>query len=136
MKVEFKTLEDLDTLVNVAGTNMAMARYIIAVAFSPQHPDPAKTTLLRPETNDTQGKINKDQIQKIVLSGIGFIVLIYVYFTFFLGPLNKRPRHRGSDHGRSAGQSSAPRKPTWPRPRNLDRKPAVATARFAALKRS
>lgn len=34
-------------------------------------------------------KLNKDQIQKIFLSGLGFIALIYCYFTFFLGPLNK-----------------------------------------------
>lgn len=42
VKVEFKTLEDLDTLVNVAGSNMAMARYIISTTFSPQKPEPAK----------------------------------------------------------------------------------------------
>lgn len=36
VKVEFKTLEDLDTLVNVAGTNMAVARYTIGVNFNPQ----------------------------------------------------------------------------------------------------
>ena len=35
VKVEFKTLEDLDTIVNVAGANMAMARYILSVTFSP-----------------------------------------------------------------------------------------------------
>ena len=30
VKVEFKTLEDLDTIVNVGGANMAMARYALA----------------------------------------------------------------------------------------------------------
>ena len=35
VKVEFKTLEDLDTLVNVAGANMAMARFAITATFSP-----------------------------------------------------------------------------------------------------
>jgi hypothetical protein len=35
VKVEFKTLEDLDTIVNVGGTNMAMARYILTVSFNP-----------------------------------------------------------------------------------------------------
>jgi hypothetical protein len=34
-------------------------------------------------------KLNKDQIQKIVLSTLGFIGLIYCYFNFFLGPLNR-----------------------------------------------
>ncbi len=32
-------------------------------------------------------KMSKDEIQKIVLSAIGFVALIYCYFTFFLGPL-------------------------------------------------
>jgi hypothetical protein len=31
VKVEFKTLEDLDTIVNVGGTNLAMARYVLTV---------------------------------------------------------------------------------------------------------
>ena len=44
VKVEFKTLEDLDTLVNVAGANMAMARYTISATFSPTRPDVAKAT--------------------------------------------------------------------------------------------
>lgn len=35
------------------------------------------------------GKFNKDQIQKLVLSSIGLVALIYVYFSFFLGPLNR-----------------------------------------------
>ena len=34
-------------------------------------------------------KLTKDQIQKLGLSAIGFVVLLYVYFSFFLGPLNK-----------------------------------------------
>jgi hypothetical protein len=44
IKVEFKTLEDLDTIVNVAGANMAMARYNISVNFSPISPADAKTS--------------------------------------------------------------------------------------------
>ncbi len=35
VKVEFKALEDLDTIVNVGGTNMAMAHYILNVTFNP-----------------------------------------------------------------------------------------------------
>jgi hypothetical protein len=34
VKVAFKSLEDLDTLVNIAGTNMAVARYAISVTFN------------------------------------------------------------------------------------------------------
>ncbi len=35
VKVEFKALEDLDTIVNLGGTNMAMAHYILNVTFNP-----------------------------------------------------------------------------------------------------
>ena len=34
-------------------------------------------------------KLSKEQIQKVILSVIGFCLLIYVYLTFFLGPLNR-----------------------------------------------
>ena len=34
VKAEFKTLEDLDTIVNVAGTHMATAHYILTVNFN------------------------------------------------------------------------------------------------------
>ena len=36
--------------------------------------------------------LNQDQIKKVMLSGFGFVFLLYVYFTFFLGPLNKSRR--------------------------------------------
>jgi hypothetical protein len=34
VKVEFKTLEDLDTLVKIAGANMAMARFSVSATFN------------------------------------------------------------------------------------------------------
>ena len=34
-------------------------------------------------------KVNKDQIKKLSLSVMGFVFLLYVYFSFFLGPLNR-----------------------------------------------
>jgi hypothetical protein len=34
-------------------------------------------------------KLNKDQVQKLMLSLIGIVVLLYVYFSYFLGPLSK-----------------------------------------------
>ena len=45
VKVQFKTLEDLDTIVNVGGTTMAMARYVLTVNFN-THPsaNPAATS--------------------------------------------------------------------------------------------
>jgi hypothetical protein len=35
VKIEFKSLEDLDTIVSVGGTNMAMAHYILTITFKP-----------------------------------------------------------------------------------------------------
>ncbi|HYY12949.1 MAG TPA: hypothetical protein VE758_00790 [Chthoniobacterales bacterium] len=34
-------------------------------------------------------KLTKEQIKKLALSIVGFIFLVYVYFTFFLGPLQR-----------------------------------------------
>ncbi|MEY2600707.1 MAG: hypothetical protein QOJ36_26, partial [Verrucomicrobiota bacterium] len=34
-------------------------------------------------------KFSKDQIKKLALSAMGFVFLLYVYFSFFLGPLQK-----------------------------------------------
>jgi hypothetical protein len=34
VKVEFRALEDLDTIINVGGTNMAMAHYVLGMTFS------------------------------------------------------------------------------------------------------
>ena len=33
--------------------------------------------------------MNKEQTKKLFLGGLGLIALLYVYFSFFLGPLNK-----------------------------------------------
>ena len=38
VKVEFKTLEDLDTLANIGGSNMPMARYTLTISFNPSAP--------------------------------------------------------------------------------------------------
>jgi hypothetical protein len=38
VKVEFKTLEDLDTLVRIGGANMAMARFALNASFNPTRP--------------------------------------------------------------------------------------------------
>lgn len=35
VKIEFKTLEDLDTIVNISGTNMPMSRYALTITFNP-----------------------------------------------------------------------------------------------------
>ena len=41
VKVEFKALEDLDTIVNIAGANMAMARFGLGISFHPDAPKPS-----------------------------------------------------------------------------------------------
>jgi hypothetical protein len=37
-----------------------------------------------------QIKLTKDEGKKLLVSVIGFVFLLYAYFTFFLGPLNKK----------------------------------------------
>lgn len=77
--------------------------------------------------------MTKDQIQKLALSAIGFVVLLYVYFNFFLGPLNK---------GRTASEASiasmqgklASSKTEMMKARNLEQQASSATTRFGALK--
>jgi hypothetical protein len=41
VKAEFKLLEDLDTIANVAGANMAMAHYVLTITFDPGSPGKA-----------------------------------------------------------------------------------------------
>ena len=41
-------------------------------------------------------KLNKDQIQKIVLSSLMMIALIYCYFTFLIDPLGRRDKNNAA----------------------------------------
>jgi hypothetical protein len=54
VKVEFKALEDLDTIVNIGGSNMAMARFGInasfATAASKPSPTPGRTRTREPKS--------------------------------------------------------------------------------------
>jgi hypothetical protein len=76
--------------------------------------------------------LSKDQIQKLALSTIGFVVLLYVYFSFFLGPLNKsRDSMKASIdelQSKVAGSKSEMTKAT-----NLEKQASAATTRYAAL---
>jgi hypothetical protein len=47
VKVEFKSLEDLDTLVKIGGDNMAMARFGLSVSFNPTEPTKATPAPVR-----------------------------------------------------------------------------------------
>jgi hypothetical protein len=38
VKIEFKALEDLDTIINISGSNMAMAHYVLTVTFNAAPP--------------------------------------------------------------------------------------------------
>jgi hypothetical protein len=54
VKVEFKALEDLDTIVNIGGSNMAMARFGITATFSTAAakptPAPGRTKIREPKS--------------------------------------------------------------------------------------
>ncbi|MEY2559187.1 MAG: hypothetical protein QOE34_2612 [Verrucomicrobiota bacterium] len=77
--------------------------------------------------------LTKDQIQKLSLSSIGFVVLLYVYFSFFLGPLNKSHDSMLASinelQGKIAGSKNELTKAL-----NLEKQASAATTRFAALK--
>jgi hypothetical protein len=80
-----------------------------------------------------QLKLNKDQLQKLVLSAIGFIVLVYVYFSFFLGPLNSS-RDSMLATIDELQNKVANSKNEISKAANLERQATTATTRFAALK--
>lgn len=83
----------------------------------------------------SQNKLSKDQIQKIVLTVLGFIGLLYVYFSFFLGPLNKS---RAAAQVRIAELQGkiASSKTELTKASNLEQQATEATDRFSALKAS
>ena len=78
-------------------------------------------------------KFNKDQIQKIVLSSIGFVALIYCYFNFFLGPLNKS-RASMTQTIAELQAKTASSKTEMKKTANLETQAKAATSRYAALK--
>jgi dGTP triphosphohydrolase len=78
-------------------------------------------------------KFSKDQIQKLGLSVVGFVFLLYIYFNFFLGPLNKS---RDSMTARMADVQSKidNSKEDMNKAVRLEQQAKAAIARFAALK--
>ena len=76
--------------------------------------------------------LSKDEIKKLAISAIGFIILVYVYFGFFLGPLRRsqatmvatikdlQDKVGGSEH-------------TLTNVTNLEKQASAATTRYAAL---
>jgi hypothetical protein len=80
-----------------------------------------------------QVKLSKDQFQKLFLSAVGFFVLVYVYFSFFLGPLNSSRDStlaQIDDFQGKVGNS----KNELTKTAKLEKQAEAATTRFAALK--
>lgn len=80
-------------------------------------------------------KLNKDQVQKIVLSTLGFIGLIYCYFNFFLGPLN-RSRESMSKTIAELQAKTAASKTELKKTDNLEIQAKEATGRYEAFKKT
>jgi hypothetical protein len=78
-------------------------------------------------------KLSKDQIQKLALSTIGFIVLVYVYFSFFLGPLNNSRDTTEAQIAELQGKVASS-KSELTKTANLEKQADASTKRFAALK--
>lgn len=78
-------------------------------------------------------KFSSEQIKKLVLSAMGFVVLLYVYFTFFLGPL-QRSRDTALEQINEIQGKIDGSKGEIAKASNLERQAKESTARFAALK--
>jgi hypothetical protein len=80
-----------------------------------------------------KAKMSKDQIKKLMLSAMGFVVLIYVYFSFFLGPLNTS-RDSMLSQITELQDKVAGSKAELAKTAKLEKQAETATKRFAALK--
>ncbi len=78
-------------------------------------------------------KLTGEEIKKLALSVTGFIFLLYVYFTFFLGPLNKS-RQTAQNAIAEVQHKLDTSKSEMQKATNLERQAKDATARFASLK--
>jgi len=77
--------------------------------------------------------LSKDQIKKIGLSSMGMVFLVYVYFTFFLGPLN-RSRNTMLATMDDVQNKLSSSKGELAKAVTLENQAKAATTRFAALK--
>ena len=78
-------------------------------------------------------KLSSDEIKKLALSAMGFVFLLYVYFTFFLGPLQKS-RDSTLKQIDELQKKIDGSKQEMAKAANLERQAKDATIRFAALK--
>jgi hypothetical protein len=81
----------------------------------------------------SQFQMKKDQVQKIALSAVGFVFLLYVYFSFFLGPLN-RSRNTMSAAMKEKQAKLDSSKSEMSKAASLEQQAKTATTRFAAFK--
>src|ERR1700704_73467 len=97
------------------------------------NPPPLRRPAEKSRKKMTLPKFSKDQIKKLALSAMGFVVLLYVYFSFFLGPLQKirdttlaqiADRQKKIDSSKTEVAKAA----------NLDRQAKDSMAPFAPLK--
>ena len=80
-----------------------------------------------------QFKLNKNQIKKIGLSTMGLVVVLYIYFSFFLGPLTRsRDSALAAIKDRQAKLDNS--KGEIVKAAKLEQTAKDATTRFAALK--
>lgn len=78
-------------------------------------------------------RLTKDQIQKVSLTLVGFVILLYVYFSFFLGPLNRsRNSMLATIQDKQAKLNSS--QENLAKTAKLEQQAKAATQRFAALK--
>ena len=80
-----------------------------------------------------QIKLTKDQIKKLMLSAMGFVVLVYVYLSFFLGPLNSSRDTMLATIDQLQGKIASSKTEIL-KSSNLEKQAMTATTRFAALK--
>lgn len=80
-----------------------------------------------------QVKLSKDHLKKLMLSSMGFIGLVYVYFNFFLGPLNSS-RDASLAQINELQDKVANSKNEMTKTAKLEKQAEAATTRFAALK--
>ena len=80
-----------------------------------------------------QIKLTKDQIKKLMLSSMGFVVLVYVYLSFFLGPLNRSRDTMLATIDQVQGKIASSKTEIL-KSSNLEKQAITATTRFAALK--
>ena len=78
-------------------------------------------------------KFSSEHVKKLALSAMGFVFLLYVYFTFFLGPLQRSRDTTLAQINELQGKIDGS-KGEIAKSANLERQAKESTARFAALK--